>query len=141
MSGPGLQLPPTDPRFPVLNRVRAPAFLMLAVGVLNVFFSLVGLVLAYFQVPSPVPPAPGQPPFFLELTTTFAVIIAASLICSAVTIWGSLNAMRLRGYAMALMGALTAIFPLSATCVIGVFIAPWMIFVLSQPEVRKVFKP
>jgi hypothetical protein len=141
MSGPGLTLPPTDPRLPILNLVRPPAFLMLAVGVLNVLFSLFGLALAIFRIPSPIQPAPGQAPFVIELSLGFGVMVAASLICSAVTIWGALNAFRLRGYAMAIMGALTAVFPLSPTCVAGVLVTPWMLFTLSRPEVRKNFAP
>ncbi|XXF75527.1 hypothetical protein P2318_20975 [Myxococcaceae bacterium GXIMD 01537] len=141
MSGPGLQLPPTDPRAPILNRVRPPAFLLLAVGVLNAFFSVLGLIFALLRIPSPVEPPPGQPPFVLEPSVGLMVMIAASLVCAGVTIWGCLNAMRLRGYAIALMGTLTALFPLSPTCVLGVFIAPWMIFTISQQEVRKAFAP
>jgi len=141
MSGPGLNVPPSDPRAPILNLVRPPAFLMLAVGVLNVLFSLFGLTLALFRIPSPIQPAPGQEPFVIELSVGFVVMVAASLVCAGVTIWGSLNAMRLRGYAMAIMGALTAAFPLSPTCVAAVLITPWMLFTLSRPEVRKVFQP
>lgn len=141
MSGPGLNLPTSDPRRPILNLVRPPAFLMLAVGVLNVLFSLFGLALALFHIPSPIPPPPGQPPFMIELTVGFVVMVVASLVCSAVTIWGALNAMRLKGYAMAIMGALTAVFPLSPTCVAGVIVTPWMLFTLSRMEVRKNFAP
>jgi hypothetical protein len=141
MSGPGLTLPPSDPRAPILNLVRPPAFLMLAVGVLNALFSLFGLVAALLRIPSPIQPPPGQPPFVIELSVGFVVIVVASLVCSAVTIWGALNAMRLRGYAMALMGALTAIFPLSPTCVAGIIVTPWMLFTLARPEVRKNFAP
>jgi hypothetical protein len=39
------------------------------------------------------------------------------------------------------MGALTAIFPLSPTCVAGVLVTPWMLFTLSRSEVRKNFAP
>lgn len=141
MSGPGLNLPPTDPRRPILNLVRPPAFLMLAVGVLNALFSLFGLAAALFQIPSPIPPPPGEAPFVLPLTVGFVVVVAASVICSGVTIWGALNAFRLRGYAIALMGALTAVFPLSPTCVAGVLVTPWMLFTLSRIEVRKAFQP
>jgi hypothetical protein len=141
MSGPGLKLPPTDPRIAVLNLVRPPAFLMLAVGVLNVLFSLFGLAIAIFKIPSPIQLTPDQPPFAIPLTVQFVVMVAASLVCAGVTIWGALNAVRLRGYALALMGALTAVFPLSPTCVAGVLVTPWMLFTLSRPEVRKNFAP
>jgi len=141
MSGPGLNVTPTDPRRPILNLIRPPAFLMLAVGVLNTLFSLFGLALAVFRIPSPIPPPPGQPPFVIELSVGFVIMVAASLICAGVTIWGALNAFRLRGYAIALMGALTAVFPLSPTCVAGVLVTPWMLFTLSRIEVRKAFAP
>ena len=139
MSGPGLVLPPSDPRVPVLNRLRPPAFLLLAVGMLNIIFNLAGLVFAIFKIPSPLPPPPGEPPFVLELSVGFVVWILASCVCAAVSIWGALNAMRLRGFAMAIMGALTATFPLSPTCIAGVIVAPWMLFTLLRPEVRKTF--
>lgn len=140
MSGPGLQnLPPSDPRWPALNLVRPPAFLLLAVGTLNVIFSIVLVVFAFGRIP--VIGSTPDNPVYLEPTTGFLLGTAASLVCAGVTIWGALNAMRLRGYAIALMGALTALFPMSPSCVVAVLISPWMLFTLSRQEVRKVFSP
>lgn len=142
MSGPGLNLPSTDPRFPILRRVRPPAFLLLVVGSLNVFFSLSILVAALFKIPVPnVQAHTSADPatVVLPVTATLFLGIAASLVFAATTIWGALNAMSLRGYAIAIMGALTSTLPLSCTCALGVFVGPWMFFTLLRPEVRKVF--
>ncbi len=141
MSGPGLQLPPSDPRFAILDRLRKPALMLLSVGFLNIFFSLVVIAAALFEVPSPTPPPPGESPVLLQMSLGLLISMAASMVCGGVTIWGALNSVNLKGYGIAYMGALTALFPLSPTCVVGFPFSVWMMYTLNQPEVRKVFAP
>jgi hypothetical protein len=112
--------------------------MLLAVGVLNAFFCLLVLVFAVLKVPSPFTPA-GQPPATIPMSTAVLWWAAAVFICAAVTIWGSLNAMRLRGYALSIVGSLTASFPLAPAFCVGVIIALWMFLTLLRPEVRKSF--
>lgn len=141
MSGPGLNVPPTDPRWPIVRLVRPPAFLLLTVGSLNVLFTLVFVVAAIVKVPVPNPTAHAGEPTMVVLPVTATLLLgaAASLVFAATTIWGALNAMSLRGYAIAIMGALTSTLPLSCTCIPGILIGPWMFFTLLRPEVRKSF--
>ena len=141
MSGPGLDLPTSDPRYVALRLVRPPAFLLLCVGVLTVLFDAVLLVMALLKVPSPISPPPGQPPAVLELTPAVILTIVASVICGVLSIWGALSAMKLKGYGLVTVGAITAVFCMSPTACIGIPVTCWLLFTLSRPEVRKAFAP
>jgi hypothetical protein len=141
MSGPGLDLPASDPRALALRLVRPPAFFLLCVGVLAVLFNTVGLVLALLKVPSPFPAPPGQPPAVLEVTPALVLTIVAGVICGVLSIWGALSAMKLKGYGLVTVGAITAAFCMSPTACVGIPVTCWLLFTLSRPEVRKSFAP
>ena len=57
MTGPGIQLPPTDPRIRVLNLIRPPAFVLLCAGSLSILFNVLQVILFAFKIPSPFAPA------------------------------------------------------------------------------------
>jgi hypothetical protein len=141
MSGPGLDLPATDPRATALRLVRPPAFFLLCVGVLAILFNAVGLVLALVGVPSPFPPPPGQEPAVIQVTPALVLTILAGVICGVLSIWGALSAMKLKGYGLVTVGAITAAFCLSPTACIGIPVTCWLLFTLSRQEVRKAFAP
>ncbi|MDY7224748.1 hypothetical protein [Hyalangium rubrum] len=141
MSGPGLNLPASDPRAVALRMVRPPAFFLLCVGVLAILFNTVGLILALLKVPSPFPPPPDQPPAVLEVTPALVLTILAGVTCGALSVWGAMSAMKLRGYGLATVGAIAAAFCLSPTACIGIPVTCWLLFILSRPEVRKSFEP
>jgi hypothetical protein len=141
MSGPGLDLPTTDPRLFALRLVRPPAFLLLCVGVLAILFNTVGLVLALVGVPSPFPPPEGQQPAVIEVTPALVLTIMAGVTCGVLSVWGALSAMKLKGYGLVTVGAITAAFCLSPTACIGIPVTCWLLFTLSRQEVRKAFAP
>jgi hypothetical protein len=139
MSGPGIQLEPGDPRAPVLSMVRPPAFLLLCVGTLNLLFCVVLLSLAAFKVPSFFPPAPGQPHEVMDFNLSLLLQAAAAIICGVLSVWGAMSALNLRGYGLAIVGAITASFCLSPTVCIGIPATCWLLFILSRPDVKTVF--
>ncbi|MBN1207537.1 MAG: hypothetical protein JXB05_21890 [Myxococcaceae bacterium] len=141
MSGPGLNLPKSDPRYRALSLVRAPAFLLLCAGALNILFCVVLLALAALEVPSFFPPPPGQPPEVMELSWKLLLQAGAAIICGVLSTWGALSALSLRGYGLAIVGAITACFCLSPTVCIGIPATCWTLYILSRPDVRQAFAP
>ncbi|NMO21251.1 hypothetical protein HPC49_37855 [Pyxidicoccus fallax] len=139
MSGPGIQLPPNDPRNKILNIVRPPAFFLLCVGVLNIIYNVAGFVLAALKVTSPFVPA-GAEPAPLELSLTLALMLGVGIICGVLSAWGALSALNLKGYGLATVGGITALYILSPGCVIGVPVAIWMLFTLRRDGVREAFQ-
>jgi hypothetical protein len=140
MSGPGPQLAPEDPRYKTFEIVRFPAFFLLIVGVLHVVFSLLGASLAAFKVASPFS-TPGQAPVVLDFSLGFTLAILGGVLCGLLAIWGALNAMSLKGYGLATVGAICAMYTLTPGCFIGVPVAVWMLFTLRREGVREAFAP
>ena len=140
MSGPGLELPSSDPRLLVLRHLRPPAFLLLCVGILNAFFCAVMAAALALGVHMPwADPATGERAASATPTLPLLAILAFSAIWSALTIQGSLNAMRLRGYGLAVVGAIGAMVPPAITCTVGLPIGIWMLVVLNRPGVKAAF--
>jgi len=140
MAGPGLNVPLNDPRLPALRRVRPPAFLLMCVGSLNILFCLaVAGALAFgWRLPmgaDPAAVAQEQP-----ATWSLILTIAGAVVAGVLSIWGALSAFNLRGWGLVVVGAVTAMFPLTPTCCLGAPFGAWMLWVLSQPEVRQHFQ-
>ncbi|CAM4462961.1 hypothetical protein HRD49_04925 [Corallococcus exiguus] len=140
MSGPGPQLESGDPRIKIFQIVRFPAFFLLVVGVLHVTFSLLGGLLAALKVASPFS-TPGQAPVVLEFTTGFTLAILGGILCGVLAVWGAWNAMNLKGYGLATVGAICAMYTLTPGCFVGVPVAVWMLFTLRRDGVREAFAP
>ncbi|RYZ36416.1 MAG: hypothetical protein EOO71_31850 [Myxococcaceae bacterium] len=140
MSGPGPQLAPGDPRIRIFEMVRFPAFFQLIVGVLHIAFSLLAAVLAALKVASPFS-APGQTPAVLEFTLGFTLAIVVGVVCGVLAIWGAWSAMNLKGYGLAMVGAVCAMYTLTPGCFAGVPVAVWMLFTLRRDGVREAFEP
>jgi len=138
MSGPGIHLPPGDPRAKVVDMLRAPAFFLLCSGVLNVIFNLVGFVLAALKVTSPLaqPGTAGT----LDLSVGLVLMLLVGILCGVLSAWGALSALNLRGYGLATVGGITALYILSPACVVGVPVAIWMLFTLRRDGVREAFR-
>ncbi len=139
MAGPGLNVPLNDPRLPALRRVRPPAFLLLCVGSLNILFCLaVAGALAFgWRLPTGADPAAvaQEQPVTLPLLLT----IAGAVVAGALTVWGALSALSLKGWGLVVVGAVTAMFPLTPACCLGVPFGAWLLWVLSMPEVKRHF--
>lgn len=142
MSGPGLDLPRTDPRFPGLRLVRTPAFLLLCVGTLNLIACFVLLVLAGLIAAGVLHLSPERAEALKDFSpTSFLLPAVAAILCGVLSIWGALSALNLRSYGLAMVGAITASFCLSPTVCIGIPATCWMLFILSNPLVKKAFTP
>jgi uncharacterized membrane protein len=140
MSGPGLNLPKDDPRYRALSMVRAPAFLLLCVGTLNLFLCLVVLVLAGLTASGAVALSERLEVALKEYSlASFLLPALAAVICGVLSVWGALSALNLRGWGLAMVGAITASFCLSPTVCIGIPATCWTLFILSRPDVRKAF--
>jgi uncharacterized membrane protein HdeD (DUF308 family) len=140
MSGPGLNVPLNDPRLPALRKIRPPAFLLLCVGSLNILLCLLALtaMLLGYRV---LPPAPGAEAVAAQEQVTLPLLLTAlgAIVSGVLTIWGALSAFSLRSWGLVVVGAVTAVFPLTPTCCLGLPFAGWMLWVLSMPEVKQHF--
>ncbi len=136
MSGPGLNVPLGDPRMPALRKVRPPAFLLLCVGALNILLcvaALAAMLLGYRVLPAPA----GADAVAREQATLPVLLTALGAIVSGIlTLWGALSAFNLRSWGLVVVGSVTAMFPLTPTCCLGIPFAAWMLWVLSMPEVK-----
>jgi hypothetical protein len=142
MSGPGLNLDRSDPRFPALRLVRTPAFLLLCVGTLNIVLCLLLLVFAGLMAAGVVHLSPERAAALKDFSlASFLLPAAAAIICGVLSIWGAMSALNLRGYGLAMVGAITASFCLSPTVCVGIPATCWMLFILSNPIVKKSFAP
>jgi integral membrane sensor domain MASE1 len=142
MSGPGLNVPLNDPRMPALRRVRPPAFLLLCVGLLDIFFCVAVLTLSYLGVQI-MPLPPGADPASLQqaqpMTWQVLLTILGAIVARALSIWGAWNAFNLRSWGLVVVGSVTAMMPLAPACCLGLPVGAWMLFVLNAPEVRQHF--
>ena len=140
MSGPGLNLPKDDPRYHALSLVRAPAFLLLCVGTLNLLFCFMVLVFAGLTASGMEVVPPGWIAGLKEYSpAAFALPAVAAVLCGVLSVWGALSALNLRGWGLAMVGAITASFCLSPTVCVGIPATCWTLFILSRPDVRKAF--
>jgi ABC-type Co2+ transport system permease subunit len=140
MSGPGLNLPKDDPRYYALSVVRAPAFLLLCVGTLNLVLCVMVLAFAGLTASGAMTLSPEWAAALKEYSlVSFLLPAAAAIICGVLSVWGAISALNLRGWGLAMVGAITASFCLSPTVCVGIPATSWMLFILSRPEVRKAF--
>jgi hypothetical protein len=139
MAGPGLTVPLNDPRLPALRRVRPPAFLLLCVGSLNILFCLaVAGALAFgWRLPTGADPATLAQEEVVTLP--LLLTIAGAVVSGLLSIWAALSAFSLRGWGLVVVGSVTAMFPLTPACCLGVPFAAWMLWVLNSPEVKEHF--
>ena len=131
MSGPGLQIPPNDPRMPALRQVRPPAFLLLCTGILDILFWVVMTTLHLLRVEHFTVPAEDQ--------WSLVFNIMAALVARSITVWAALNIMNLRKWGIGVVGSFTVMLPLAPACCFGVPVGAWMLFVLYNADVRKHF--
>jgi hypothetical protein len=139
MSGPGLNVPRNDPRMPALRRIRPPAFMLLCVGALNLLFCLgvLGAMALGYQMPTGADPATIQQA--QPITWSLILTILGAVVSGILSIWGALNAFNLRGWGLVTVGSVTAMFPLTPACCLGLPIGAWMLWVINAPEVKNFF--
>lgn len=141
MTGPGIQLPSDDPRIKVLNIIRPPAFFLLCAGSLSILFNVLQVILFVFKIPSPFAPAEAaQAGGVFELSWYFVLSVTVAILCGSLAIWAALSAMKLKGYGLATVGAITALFPSLPACFVSVPVAVWMLFTLRREGVREAFR-
>ena len=131
MSGPGLNLPASDPRMPALRRVRPPAFLLLCLGCVDILFWVVlaGLQVTHvagFSVPSEQPIA-------------YALNVLGAFLTRGIAIWAALNILHLRQWGVGVVGAFTLMLPLAPAFCLGIPVGAYLLLVLYDSDVRKHF--
>jgi hypothetical protein len=139
MSGPGLNVPPGDPRLPALRRLRPPAFLLLCVGVLDILFCVGVLVAIALGMQMPTGAEPSVVQEAQPVTWSLILTILGAVVARALSIWGAWSAFSLRSWGLVVVGAVTAMLPLAPACCMGVPVGAWMLFTLNAPEVRQHF--
>lgn len=138
MSGPGLNLPPNDPRMPALRRLRPPAFVLLCVGVLNIFFWVLSITLTQLGIHL-IPVPPGVDAANPLQSWQIVLTIIGAVISGAVSIWAAVSAFNLRSWGLVVVGSLTAMLPLAPACCLGFPVGAWLLFTLNAPEVKQHF--
>ncbi|MCY1077058.1 hypothetical protein [Archangium lansingense] len=136
MSGPGLNVPRTDPRWPALRRLRPPAFMLVNVGIINIAYALVMAAVLQGWLPAPADFATslrGQTEWEAPLK------VIGSIVAGSLTIIGAWSAFSLRRWGLVVVGAATAVITPTPVCFVGFPFALWMLWVLSMPEVRQHF--
>ena len=136
MSGPGLNVPRSDPRWPALRRLRPPAFMLMNVAIINILYvlAMVAVIRGYLPVPQEFANAMrGQTAWEAPLK------ISAALVTSAITLFAAWNAFSLRRWWLVVLGAATAVLTPTPVCFLGFPFAAWMFWVLRMPEVRQHF--
>ncbi|HEX5750965.1 MAG TPA: hypothetical protein VFZ09_32365 [Archangium sp.] len=136
MSGPGLNVPRSDPRWLALRKLRPPAFMLMNVGIITIAYALaMGAVLkGWLPVPADFATAlRGQTEWEAPLK------MLGSIVAGSLSIVGAWSAFNLRRWALVIVGAIAAITPLTPVCFLGFPFALWAMWVLSMPEVRQRF--
>lgn len=67
------------------------------------------------------------------------IFLGATLVSQIFILWGGVNMVRRRGYAMAIAGAFAAVVPLSLCWCLHLPIGAWALYVLSKQGMRSVF--
>lgn len=136
MSGPGLNVPRSDPRFPALRRLRPPAFMLLNVAIINIAYALAmaAILQGYLNVPPEFANGMRGHTWWEAPLKIFG-----ALATSTVTLLAAWNAFNLRRWWLVVLGAATAVVTPTPVCFLGFPFAVWMFWVLSMPEVRQHF--
>lgn len=139
MSGPGLNVPLNDPRMPALRRMRPPAFVLLCVGSINLLFCLMVLaaIVLGFQLPTGADPTTIQQT--QPVTWPLILTILGAVVSGVLSIWGAWNAFSLRNWGLVAVGSVTAMFPLTPTCCLGLPVGLWVLWTINAPEVKNFF--
>jgi hypothetical protein len=139
VSGPGPKLPESDPRLAALHLLRPPAFLLLALGIVSVGFSVAAalvVLLGHGRTFS----LQGTELVIPVLDLRMVLAIGVWAMCGSLAIWGGLNAMRLRRYGWAVVGAGAALAPVFPLCIPGTLVGIWMLVALRRPGVKNAFE-
>ncbi|MBM7115372.1 hypothetical protein [Archangium primigenium] len=141
MSGPGLNVPLSDPRMPSLRRVRPAAFLLLCLGIVDILFVIGMLVAVGLDLPIFPPPPGGEATAAQGLANLSSYSFAAvgAVLSRGLTIWGAVNALYLRRKGFVILGCLTAMVPFTPMCCMGLPVGVWLLTVLNDAQVRKHF--
>jgi hypothetical protein len=136
MSGPGLNVPRSDPRWLALRKLRPPAFMLMNVGFINIAYAL-----AMVAVMQGLLPVPADFATSLRGQTEWEAPLKAigAIVAGGLTIWGAWNAFYLRRWALVILGAATAVITPTPVCFVGFPFSVWALWVLSMPEVRQHF--
>ncbi|WP_146210090.1 hypothetical protein [Vitiosangium sp. GDMCC 1.1324] len=136
MSGPGLNVPRSDPRWPALRRLRPPAFMLMNVAIINIAYALAmaAVLGGYLPVPQEFANAVRG-----ETSWAAPLKIVGALVTASLTLWGAWSAFNLRRWTLVVVGAATAVLTPTPVCFVGFPFAVWMLWVLSMPEVRQHF--
>jgi hypothetical protein len=139
--------PDAGGRGAALDRVKLPAIFLIVAAGLSALGALVGMIspgmneerLAQVMDDPTVPDWVKQA---AEATSGSAAFLPylATLVISAIVLFGALKMMRLQSFGWAMAAAILAVIPcLSPCCCLGIPFGIWALVVLSKPEVKAAF--
>jgi hypothetical protein len=128
-----------------LNKLKFPAIGLIAAGVLNAICGLYFIGSALYQYSAGVlntrfSTDAEQIGFYVGFWGTAALGVLGFLV-APVIIYGAIQMMRGRSFGLSRTAAILAVIPLTSCCfVIGIPFGIWALVVLSQPDVKALFR-
>lgn len=132
----------------VEEKLRIPAFGLLATGILGILRSMTEIVLGLFLGSWPKDMFRGLPPEmdrflkgYMESGQTWATPMGVLTgVLSLVVLLGGIRMLQRRSYGLAMTGAIVSMLPCSCCCCLGLPFGIWALVVLSNPEVKNSFR-
>ncbi len=121
------------------NPLQIPAIILIVLSSLWLLYGI-GNLLWSFAVGPPQPPANQPPAFAFGQQVGFYATVLTIPIVSLVILVGGVCMLRLKGYAMALTGAVVGLAPLCGPCLIlAIPFSIWALVLLLKPDIRARF--
>jgi hypothetical protein len=124
------------------EKVKAPGIALVVIGSIDVLLSIVFIGLQVFQIALFNNFQQGQQLFPMGIGIGINVVSSIiSLVISGLMIYGGLQMMHLRSYALAMTAAILAIIPcFGACCLWDLPIGIWAVVILAQGDVQAAFR-
>ena len=132
----GYPMPAANPRQAAKDKVTLPAIFLIIIGAVGAAGAVLCLVTGLLQAAGVVSGNDDQVSAFLA-----AMWFALMAVASGFTILGGVKLLKLRGYGLAMAGAIMAMIPCVGGCfLLGLPFGIWAMVVLMKPEVKAAFQ-
>lgn len=123
----------------VRSRLMGPAIGLIVVGVIGLLFMLLFCVM-FFVDPEIANGAPEDPAGQVGYYAVFVVFIGVGVVVHVLPILGGISMLRVKNYALAYTGAISALVPCNPyCCVFALPLAIWALVVLNNPGNKSAF--
>lgn len=130
----------------ILQKLKGPAIGLIVAGSVNGMVSLLALLGGLFRLgggmgPETVPSDEAERFGYYAGTFGSYGIALLSLIVAPLVVYGAVQMMSGRKYALARASAILSVVPLTSCCfVVGIPLGIWALVVLAKPEVKALFR-